>query len=118
MTPDQHAVIDGALSSGISRIVAALAVPVAAVVAAVLYWLQDALNVNLQVDPAVATGFVSTIILGAALTAAKWLEGRKEFEKIAMELLAAYEAGSTHVDSGGGGETPVVPPGVRSPERR
>lgn len=115
MTPEQHDTIDAAMSSGISRLVAALAVPLAAVVAAVFYWLQNAVGIDLQEHVAVATGFVSTIILGAALTAAKWLEGRKEFEKIALELLAAYHAGSTHIAGGGGDmpEEPVVPPGVR-----
>lgn len=114
MTPDQASIIDRAMSSGISRLVAALAVPLASVVAAILYWVQDAIGIDMQIDPAVAAGFVGTIILGAALTAAKWLEGRKEFEKIAMELLAAYHAGAMHVDSsGGGGDEPITPPGVK-----
>lgn len=114
MSNDIHDVIDSALTSGISRVVAALTPVLAAGIAAALYWLQNVIGIDLQVDPAVAAGFVGTIILGGCLLGAKWLEGRAQFERISAELAAAYQAGQQHVDAATAGEGPrAVPPGVR-----
>jgi hypothetical protein len=112
MSNDIHDVIDSALTSGISRIVAALTPVLAAGIAAGLYWLQNTIGIDLQVDPAVAAAFVGTIVLGGCLLGAKWLEGRAQFERAATELAAAYQAGQQHVDSVGEGPR-AVPPGVR-----
>lgn len=90
---DVHDVIDDAIKSSIGRVVAALSVPILGVVTAVLYWLQNAIGIDLQVDPAAAASFIGALILGGALIVLKWLEGRQVFERGAMEVLAAYTAG-------------------------
>jgi hypothetical protein len=109
MSNDMQELIDNALSSGISRVVAAIVPVLSGVLAAGLLWLQNAVGIDLQVDPAVAAAFVGTIVLGGCLVGLKWLEGRAQFEKIAAELAAAYQAGQTHIDQAG----PPVPPGVQ-----
>ena len=101
--------IHDALASYISRIVAALTPVLAGVLGAGLYWVQDAIGIDLQVDPAVAAAFIGTVVLGAALMGLKWLEGRAGFEKAGAELLALHEAGKQQQALGVGEEVPPRP---------
>jgi hypothetical protein len=88
-------VVHDALTNTISRVVAALTPVIASVIAAVLYWLQDAVGIDLQVDPAVAAAFVGTLILGACLTAFKWLEGRAAWERAVAAGTELHRTGTT-----------------------
>ncbi|HEY3020989.1 MAG TPA: hypothetical protein VGJ32_12400 [Solirubrobacteraceae bacterium] len=97
MHNDPMEIIDQALRSTIGRVVAALTPVLAAAIGAAALWLQNVIGIDLQVDPAVAAAFIGSIILGGCLLGLKWLEGRASFEKIAMEILAAYEAGNQAV---------------------
>lgn len=115
MPKDVLDTINDAMSSYISRIVAAATPVLAGVLGAGLYWLQNAIGIDLQVDPAVAATFIGTIVLGAVLAGLKWLEGRAGFEKAATELLVLHTAGQDAAGSfgdGSGAGDPVVPPGI------
>lgn len=111
MNNDVKDVVDKALTSTISRVVAALTVPISAVIAAVLLWFQNSIGIDLQVDPAVAATFVGTIVLGGALLGVKWLEGRAAFEKVAGEIALAFHVGDA-ANSSVDEPTGTVPPGL------
>jgi apolipoprotein N-acyltransferase len=108
MPTDVLDTVHDALTSYISRIVA-LATPIlAGALGAGLYWLQNAIGIDLQVDPAVAATFIGTIVLGAVLAGLKWLEGRAGFEKAATELLVLHEVGKAAAN-----ETALKPPPIQ-----
>src|SRR4051812_33717002 len=85
--------LNEAINSNISRLVAFLTPTITAAVAAGLVWLQNALGVDMQQHAATIAGFVVAIVLGGCLTAAKWLEGRAEFETAAAAALALVPGG-------------------------
>jgi hypothetical protein len=85
--------IDAVLRSTISRLVAVLVPVLSGVLGAGLLWLQNAVGIDLQVDPAVAAAFIGTIVLGGCLVGLKWLEGRAQFEAAALELKKLHELG-------------------------
>jgi hypothetical protein len=118
---DLKAVLDQAMTSTISRFVAALVPVLASVLGAGAYWLQNVAGINLQAHVAVAAAFVGTVVLGVLMTGWKWLEGRALFEKTATELAALYHLGQDHVDdtpkyveAPKGVEVPTVPPGMQT----
>ena len=105
-------VVHDAATSTIGRAVAALTPVLASAMAAILYWLQDTLGIDLQVDPAVAAAFVGTLILGACLTAFKWLENRGAWERAVVLGEGLHAAGRGSVPQPGA-TSPV--PGQRKP---
>jgi len=109
MPADLLELVDKALSSQISRVVTLLTPLLAGVLGVALYWVQDAIGIDLQVDPAVAASFIGTIVLGAALTGLKWLPGRASFEKAALEMATLHHAGQAQAASDA---DPSVPPGL------
>jgi hypothetical protein len=113
-------VIDAALRSTISRVVAALTPVIAAALGALFYWLQDAVGIDLQVDPAVAAAYVGTVVLGFAFMGLKWLEGRAAFERAALAVKEAERLGSDFTEGEIGSSTmgardPADPSGPRGP---
>jgi hypothetical protein len=108
------------INSKVTRVVTGLAVPISAAVAAGLFWLQNAIGIDMQHYKAVAVGFVTSIILGGALLAAKWLEGRAGFEQTLLRVFALVDASAVPpssptvpvADSGITPEVPTVPPGI------
>ncbi len=96
-------VVHDALTSVIGRVVAALTPVLAGLLAAVLFWVQDAVGIDLQVDPAVAAAFIGTIVLGGCLTGLKWLENRGHWERAVL-------IGKKMHDEGSAGGTTLAPP--------
>ncbi len=88
-------VVHDALTSVIGRVVAALTPVIAGLLAAALFWVQDAVGIDLQVDPAVAAAFIGTIVLGGCLTGLKWLENRGHWERAVLEGEKLHEKGTS-----------------------
>jgi hypothetical protein len=100
------------MTSTIGRLVAAGPALLLPVFGAVSFWLQDKLGINM--DPAVAVAFVTTIVTGAALLAWKWLDNRGKFERIVTEMHKLYEAGKELQQPE---QPPVAPPGLISGDK-
>jgi hypothetical protein len=84
--------LDSVVTNNIGRAVAFVLTPILLpVMGGLSFWLQDKLGINM--DPAIATGFVVSIVVGVALAGYKWLHNRGEYERAVIELNKLHQAG-------------------------
>jgi hypothetical protein len=84
--------VDSVVTSSIGRAVAFVLTPILLpVMGGLSFWLQD--KVGIDMDPAIATGFVVSIVAGIALAGYKWLHNRGEYERAVIELNRLHQAG-------------------------
>ena len=84
----------GTIKSVVPKAVAFVLTPLLLPIAgAVSFWLQK--KVGIKMDPAEATGFVTSIVAGAGLVAYKWLEGRAAYDKTILEIYKFHQLGSS-----------------------
>lgn len=89
--------VGNAFESQIGKIVAFVLTPILApLVGALAFWLQDKLGINM--DPAVAVGYIVTVVSAVAVAAGTWLHNRGKWEATVAETAALHDMASAEVE--------------------